>query len=287
MKKILSAVLGVVMVIAMALPTMATVAEVPDGYGMEYSTPEFPFTFISANDSNRTSSIMRYGVLGYGYVNSTTNVNVYSSIYKTNRIGFVGHRERVFVLYYSGDYTMYCIEFMNVNTRDRGFVDVSKITVSTSWERPITTGEISQDFMENNHAGIDVAASAGTDVYAVKGVQHTSRVSTGVVNGSRKLVNYGNHIVCTISNNTIVYGHLSSFTNGEASTLASYRSKFTGSSSHETKATWTPNAGDVIGGVGNTGWSTGNHLHFEVYRTSSTGTKIDPFNFVVFPDIGY
>lgn len=107
------------MVIVMALPATATEAEAPDGYGMEYSTPEFPFTFISAD--NRAVSIMRYGVLGYGYVNSTSNVNVYSSTDKTNRIGFVGHRERVYVLYYSGDYTMYCIEFMNVNTRDRGF----------------------------------------------------------------------------------------------------------------------------------------------------------------------
>lgn len=273
------------MIVVMAVPATATEVEAPDGYGMEYSTPEFPFTFISADD--RAVSIMRYGVLGYGYVNSTSNVNVYSSTDKTNRIGFVGHRERVYVLYYSGDYTMYCIEFMNVNTRDRGFVDANKITVRTEWERPITTGRISQDFMENNHAGIDVAASAGTDVYAVKGVQHESRVSTGIVDGSRKLVNYGNHIVCTISTNTIVYAHLSSFANGEASTLASHRSKFTGSSTHETKATWTPSAGDVIGSVGNTGWSTGNHLHFEVYKTSSTGTKIDPFRFVVFPDIGY
>lgn len=285
MKKILSAVLGVVMIVVMAVPTIAAVVNVPDGYGIEYSTPEFPFTFISADD--RAVSIMRYGVLGYGYVNSTSNVNVYSSADKTNKIGFVGHRERVYVLYYSGDHTMYCIEFMNVNTRDRGFVDASKITVRTSWERPITTGRISQDFMENNHAGIDVAAPAGTDVYAVKNVQHESRVLTGIVNGNRKLVNYGNHIVCTISDNTVIYGHLSSFANGEASTLDSYRCRFTGSKTLEPKATWTPDAGDAIGGVGNTGWSTGNHLHFEVYKTSSTGTKVDPFRFVVFPDIGY
>ena len=106
------------MVIVMALPATATEAEAPDGYAMEYSTPEFTFTFISKDDS---LNIMRYEVLGYGYVNSTSNVNVYSSTDKTSRIGFVGHRERVYVLYYSGDYTMYCIEFMNVNTRDRGF----------------------------------------------------------------------------------------------------------------------------------------------------------------------
>ncbi len=288
MKKILSAVFSVTIIVAMAVSAMAAVIEVPDDYGMEYSTPEFPFTFIQAhtNDS-RMDSVMRFGIVEYGYVNSTSNVDVYSSVDKTNKIGFVGYRERVYVLYYSGDHTMYYIEFMNVNTCDRGFVDVSKITIPTSWERPITTGSISQDFMENNHAGIDVAAPTGTDVYAVKNVQHESRVLTGIVNGNRKLVNYGNHIVCTISDNTVIYGHLSSFANGEASTLDSYRSRFTGSKTLEPKATWTPDAGDAIGGVGNTGWSTGNHLHFEVYKTSSTGTKVDPFRFVVFPDIGY
>ena len=35
--------------------------------------------------------------------------------------------------------------------------------------------------------------------------------------------------------------------------------------------------GQIVGYVGSTGQSTGNHLHFEVYQN---GTRVDPLNFV-------
>ena len=36
-------------------------------------------------------------------------------------------------------------------------------------------------------------------------------------------------------------------------------------------------AGQVIGYVGNTGYSFGNHLHFEVYKN---GTRVNPYSYI-------
>lgn len=289
MKRYVSIIIAIFLIVISAVPVMADTIEEPYWYSAEYSTAAHPFTFIyDLPESENTNFAARFGVATYGSVKSTSNVDVYSTAQKTEKIGYVGYRERVFVISYSGDKTMYYIEFKNVNTTARGYVDVSAIKVpSSQWERPITTGYVSQDFGgTNGHTGIDVAAATGTDVYAVKGVVHKSYVATGTVDNVTYLVNYGNYIKCEIGSNTVIYAHLSSFTNGTASNIESYRKEYNGSVSAPLKASWTPSAGAVIGEVGNTGWSTGSHLHFEV-RNTDNSTKYDPFNYVVFPDIGY
>ena len=118
---------------------------------------------------------------------------------------------------------------------------------------PIKKGWVSSPYGERKgklHNGVDIAAPAGTPVYAIcDGI---------VVNRFGK--NYGNFINLFFSNddmnkslygNQARYAHLQSFNckNGQS-----------------------VKRGDVIGYVGTSGNSTGNHLHFE-YHDAQTGLQ--------------
>lgn len=95
-----------------------------------------------------------------------------------------------------------------------------------------------------NHAGIDVAVPIGTNVRAG---------ASGVVVYAGRLGGYGNAVVVDYGAGTIAkYGHLSNLL---------------------TKSGDRVSAGDVIAQSGNTGRSTGPHLHYEV-RTN--GRVVDP-----------
>lgn len=99
----------------------------------------------------------------------------------------------------------------------------------------------------NNHTGIDVPAPGGTSIYAAK---------SGVVTISVKQGSYGNYVVISHSDGT--------------STLYAHMSKRAVSVGQTVKQ------GQVIGYVGTTGSSTGNHLHFEV---RVNGIRKDPVNY--------
>ena len=91
------------------------------------------------------------------------------------------------------------------------------------------------------HQGVDIAAPAGTPIKAPK---------AGVVAFMGKLGGYGNAIIIQHDEGVqSLYGHLKSFEGG----LAVGKSVM-------------PN--QTIGGVGSTGVSTGNHLHYELRKTS-------------------
>lgn len=102
---------------------------------------------------------------------------------------------------------------------------------------PLPGGRISQGLHGKN--GIDIAAPNGTPIYAAAdGIIIVSK-NNGAYNGG-----YGNYVVISHDNGTqTLYGHM---TRTAVDTGASVRQ------------------GDLIGYVGSTGRSTGNHLHFEV-----------------------
>ncbi|MDR2808705.1 MAG: M23 family metallopeptidase [Spirochaetaceae bacterium] len=118
---------------------------------------------------------------------------------------------------------------------------------------PLTNYRISSDFgyrinpvsgIFRLHEGLDLAAPAGTEVFAAR---------TGTVTELGNNAVFGNYIVMQHSDGwSSLYGHLSKI----ETTLHSAVSK-----------------GTVIGRVGSTGQSTGPHLHFELRKN---GKAFDP-----------
>lgn len=101
---------------------------------------------------------------------------------------------------------------------------------------PVPGGRISQGVHGRN--GVDISAPAGTPIYAAAAGTITVAKGDGGYNGG-----YGNHIVINHANGT--------------QTLYAHMLRITVSGGPVSK-------GSLIGYVGNTGRSTGNHLHFEV-----------------------
>ncbi len=105
-----------------------------------------------------------------------------------------------------------------------------------------------------NHSGIDIAAANGTPVYAA---------ADGVITRAEFSNSYGNVIYIRHPNNMETrYAHLARFGEGIG----------TGKGVRQ---------GDLIGYVGNTGASKGNHLHFEVRQgQGSMGVPVNPLSFI-------
>ena len=103
----------------------------------------------------------------------------------------------------------------------------------------------------DNHTGIDIPAARGTPIYASKsGVVITSVYGTG------SAWSYGNYVVISHSDGTsTLYAHMSSRAVSQGQTVKQ---------------------GEVVGYVGTTGNSTGNHLHFEI---RVNGSRVDPLNY--------
>ncbi len=102
---------------------------------------------------------------------------------------------------------------------------------------PVDGGYISDPFIsDRNHKGLDIAAPSGTSIYA--------GASGTVVSAGWNAGGYGYFVMLDHGNGyATLYGHMS-----KVIAVAGQR----------------VNTGDIIGLVGSTGDSSGNHLHFEV-----------------------
>lgn len=101
--------------------------------------------------------------------------------------------------------------------------------------------------MERHHDGIDISAPIGTEIYAP---------ANGMVVKVKSNDVYGKHLTISHSEGfETMYAHLSEI---------------------EVKTGDQVNKGQVIGKIGNTGLSTGPHLHYEI---SKEGKKLNPADF--------
>ncbi|WP_214785861.1 M23 family metallopeptidase [Exiguobacterium sp. s183] len=143
----------------------------------------------------------------------------------------------------------------------------TNVSTSTGFVRPVS-GYVSSPFGPRNnpltgvpeiHKGIDLVNAPGTPIVAS---------APGVVIKAAPATGYGNVVfVSHVMNGeiwTTVYAHLDAITVGAGQQVA---------------------AGQTVGTLGNTGWSTGPHLHFELHRgkwAPGQPNAIDPA-----PYIGY
>lgn len=236
------------------------------------------------------------GVLGY--ITASGNTTVYSGKGTGTNLGYVTFREIVYVSSISGNYAY--VKFKNANSVLKyGYIPNSAVySPAYGWSTPVTSGKITQYYGDttsdpNGHTGIDVGGhgSSTPSVYATYAGTASFRETTKqTTNGTKYFANYGKHIRLTTGSYEVIYAHLSSF--GQNVSSNSYSSEgypvpsnLAGLQTSTSEiASKSVTKGATIGSVGNTGKSSGKHLHFEV---RVNGVIKDPFTYVVFPNVSW
>ena len=130
----------------------------------------------------------------------------------------------------------------------------SRISSEYGWRKNPVTG------VNKLHAGTDFAAPGGTPIYAAaSGYVQVAGWSSG---------GYGNYV--------IIY-------HGKMSDGVAYSTLYGHMKSVATSAGKYVKQGELIGYVGSTGNSTGNHLHLEVWKGGSKANAVNPRGYIPFP----
>lgn len=130
-----------------------------------------------------------------------------------------------------------------------------------------------------DHNGVDMEAPQGTPVYAnFSGNAIFYQVYT-VINGVKTLTSFGNCVYITSDDGVYwaVYGHLNAFNGYSLQIPSSQTLKQSGNTGKIEIGSKHVNVGDLLGYVGTTGNSSGNHLH---YGLKENGTFVNPANYL-------
>ena len=127
----------------------------------------------------------------------------------------------------------------------------SRISSEYGWRKNPVSG------VNKLHAGIDFAAAGGTPIYAAaSGYVQVAGWSTG---------GYGNYVIIN---------------HGKMSDGNTYSTLYAHMRSVATSAGKYVKQGELIGYVGTTGNSTGNHLHLEVWKGGSKANAVNPRGYI-------
>ena len=130
----------------------------------------------------------------------------------------------------------------------------TRISSEYGWRKNPVTG------VNRLHAGIDLAAAGGTPIYAAaSGYVQVAGWSSG---------GYGNYVI--IYHGKMTDGNTYSTLYGHMKSVATSAGKYV-------------KQGELIGYVGSTGNSTGNHLHLEVWKGGSKANAVNPRSYIPFP----
>ena len=130
----------------------------------------------------------------------------------------------------------------------------SRISSEYGWRKNPVSG------VNKLHAGIDLAAAGGTPIYAAaSGYVQVAGWSSG---------GYGNYVI--IYHGKMSDGNTYSTLYGHMKSVATSAGKYV-------------KQGELIGYVGSTGNSTGNHLHLEVWKGGSKANAVNPRGYIPFP----
>ncbi|MBT2686937.1 peptidoglycan DD-metalloendopeptidase family protein [Bacillus sp. ISL-47] len=145
-----------------------------------------------------------------------------------------------------------CVGLLFLGGKHSKAAELNVEDLTKDWMWP-ADGVITDTFgtRHGQHKGIDIAAESGSPVYAV---------DSGIVSKSYYSQTYGHVIFIKHSNQTeTVYAHMNERLAGKGQQV---------------------NQGEKIGTMGNTGDSSGVHLHFEIHKREWTVDKenaVDPF----------
>jgi murein DD-endopeptidase MepM/ murein hydrolase activator NlpD len=137
-------------------------------------------------------------------------------------------------------------------TRDQNYYITHPLqTLLGYFINPVPTGHKTQGLHGPGNRGIDIGAPTGTPIYA-SAIGKVLIVKTGCKVGQTRCGGgYGNMTIVQHPNGTkTLYGHMSKVATKIGNQVAQ---------------------GEIIGYVGNTGHSTGPHIHFEVFNAKNPG----------------